>query len=67
MNEIEETIRAVKIGKATALFWDNVKGYGGKEAALRALDCYTVEEAVRMLAVVQEVSIFKINGKVVVQ
>ncbi len=67
MNEIEETIQAVKIGKATALFWDNVKRCGSKQAALRALDCVTVEEAVRMLAVVQEVSIFKINGKVVVQ
>ena len=49
------------------MFWDDVKVYGSKGQALRALDCYTVEEAIEMLKEAISLSVFKINGEVVVQ
>lgn len=67
MNELHQTIEAVKTAKATKKFGDNVAIYGTEEHALRALDCLSRKEAIAMLAVVQSVSIFKQDGKVVVQ
>lgn len=57
----------VKKAKATKLFWHDVKIYGGESQALRALDCTSREEAILMLARVQNVSVFKLNQKIVIQ
>ncbi len=65
--QIQQAVSEVKLAKAERMFWDNVEIYGSERHALRALDCINREEAIRMLAVVQKVSIFKINGRVVVQ
>ena len=64
--EISQAISDVKTAKATALFWADVKTYGSQQRALRALDCQTREEAVKMLSVVQTVHVLKCMGQVIV-
>lgn len=59
-------VQEVKIAKATAMFWENVKVYGNEGNALRALDCISRDEAIQMLAVVQPVSVFKRDGKIII-
>mgnify|MGYP003333606416 CR=1 FL=1 len=66
-NELNQAIETAKTAKATALFWDDVKVYGSKAAALRALDCLNIEEAIEMLKNAVKYSVFKRDGKVVVQ
>ncbi len=66
-NELKQAVKAVQMAKADKAFWGDVKTYGGTSPALRALDSISIEEAVEMLAVVQPFSIFKRDGKVVVQ
>lgn len=63
----ELAIETVKFSKAKNLFQKDVETYGSQAAALRALDCKTVDEALSMLAEVQTVSIFKKDGKVIFQ
>jgi uncharacterized ubiquitin-like protein YukD len=65
--ELQQTIETVKTAKATNLFLADVKTYGSQSQALRALDCQTRDEAITMLAAVQKVSVFKRDGRVVVQ
>lgn len=66
-DEIKQAVESVKRAKATNLFLHDVKAYGSIGNALRALDCRNMEEAVNMLMLVQKVSIFKRDGKVIVQ
>lgn len=66
-NAIETMVSEVKTAKATALYWHDVSAYGGERQALRALDCISRDEAIKMLSAVQSVSIFKRDGKLVVQ
>ena len=66
-NEIQQAVAEVKTAKAAKMFWADVKTYGGEGAALRALYCQNRIEAITMLAAVQTVSIFKRDGRVVVQ
>lgn len=67
MSEIQSLIESVKSAKAELLYWQDVQAYGGEGAALRALDCASREEAIHMLAAVQKVTVFKYEGKLVVQ
>lgn len=67
MSDIESAVESVKRAKATALFWQDVKTYGREADALRALDCKTREEAITMLSVVQKVSVFKRDGRIIIQ
>ncbi|MES2367038.1 MAG: hypothetical protein V4563_14275 [Pseudomonadota bacterium] len=62
-----ELIRAVKLAKAETLYWEDVKAYGGEGNALRALDCKDRQEAIEMLSAVQSVSIFRRDGKIIIQ
>lgn len=61
------TIKQVKLAKAEKSFDEGVAVYGSVEARLRSLDCKTREEAIKMLAVVQTVRVYKVNGHVVVE
>jgi hypothetical protein len=63
-SQLDALIAAAKIEKAGKLFDQNEKVYGSREAYLKSLDCKTREEAVEMLAEVQEVSIRKVDGVV---
>jgi hypothetical protein len=65
--ELQQRVRTVKTAKATTRFGDCVKTYGTEEHALRALDCMSQKEAIQMLALGQTVSIFKRDGRVVVE
>lgn len=67
MSDLETRIAEVKTAKATENYWHAVGRYGTESHALRALDCRNRDEAIKMLAVVQTVSIFKREGKVVIQ
>jgi hypothetical protein len=60
-------IEQVKRAKATSLYWNDVKDYGSEAHALRALDCTTRQEAIDMLTAVQTVSVFKREGRIVIQ
>jgi len=64
---MKDQIEAVKRAKATNLFAQDIKTYGSKTAALRALDCQSTEEAIQMLSAVQTVSVFKYEGKIIIQ
>lgn len=64
---LDDVIKSVKLAKAEKMFDDGVAVYGSLAARLRSLDCNTKQEAVQMLSVVQEVRIYKANGKVVVE
>lgn len=64
---METIIKQVKQVKAEKAFDDGVMVYGSTQSCLRALDCTSREEAVRMLTHVQSVKIYKRNGKVVVE
>ena len=65
--EIKLAIQAVKLAKATRVYWLGVKAYGGEWQALRAYDSLNRDEAIKMLSVVQKVSVFKREGRVVIQ
>jgi len=62
--ELEARIKEVKLEKATKMYDRSVVLYGSEESALRSLDCENRHEAIRMLAVVQTYSIFKVDGVV---
>lgn len=62
-----DIINAVKVAKAEKAFDHNVEVSGSEAAALKSLDCTSRSEAVKMLAHVQSVKIYKVNGKVVVE
>lgn len=64
---LENTVRQVKLAKAEKAFDAGVAVYGSVANRLRSLDCRTKEEAVKMLASVQAVRIYKLAGKVVVE
>jgi len=64
---LDDIIESVKLAKAEKMFDDGVASYGSIAARLKSLDCKTKQEAVKMLSVVQEVRIYKANGKVVVE
>lgn len=64
---MNEQINEVRTAKASKLFWDDVKVYGSEGAALRALDCRDCNEAIAMLSAVQTVSVFKRDGRIVLQ
>ena len=66
-NNATNEIDGVKRAKATALFWNDVKAYGNEAHALRALDCKTRKEAIEMLSAVQTVSVFKREGRIIIQ
>lgn len=59
---LEARIREVKLEKAERSFRAALAAYGSLSACLRSLDCRTREEALRMLAAVQEVHIYKVDG-----
>lgn len=71
--DMKPKIESVKVSKAAALYWQDVRDYGSETNALNALDCRhgtTVErrtEAIKMLSAVQEVRVFRRGGKVFVQ
>lgn len=67
MSEIDAGKRSVRRAKATAAYWRDVKVYGSEREALKALDCNSRDEAIDMLTAVQRVSVFKCNGKVIIQ
>lgn len=60
-------IRAAKLRRAKVAFDAGIPIYGSLAARLRSLDCKTEAEAVRMLAAVQDVKIYKVNGIIVVE
>lgn len=60
-------IRAAKLRRAKKVFDAGIPIYGSLAARLRSLDCKTEAEAVRMLAAVQDVKIYKVNGEVIVE
>ena len=62
-----EVNKSVKTAKAEKAIDNNVSVYGSESAALRSLDCTSKAEAVKMLAHVQTVKIYKADGKVVVE
>lgn len=64
---MNEQINEVKQAKAAKLFWNDVKVYGSEGAALRALDCRNRNEAIAMLSAGQTVSVFKREGRIVLQ
>lgn len=70
---LDAQIEAVKTAKATAQYWRTVDAHGRESSALDSLDCRhgTTDErraeAIRMLASVQRVSVFKIDGQICIQ
>lgn len=66
-SELKQAVDIVKRAKATTAYWDSVRVRGRESEALRAFDCYTREEAISMLAVVQKVRIFKRDGKICIE
>jgi hypothetical protein len=64
---IKQLIAEIKLAKAEQTFEQGIAIYGTVENRLRSLDCKTRDEAIKMLAKVQQVKIHKINGKVVVE
>lgn len=64
---LELEVKAVKLAKAEKAFARGVATYGSVPAALKAYDCKTRVEAVKMLATVQPVQIYKVAGMVIVE
>lgn len=72
-HELQQTIETVKTAKATNRLHELAKTYGSIEQACSALDCRSgsvadrIEEAVLTIRLGIKVSVFKREGKVVVQ
>lgn len=62
-----QTIKQLKLEKAEKAFDAGISVYGSIEARLRSLDCKSREEAIKMLAVVQEVRVYKVDGIIVME
>jgi hypothetical protein len=72
-NELETAIETVKTAKATNCFHELVKEYGTLANCLNALDCRhgttseRIAEAIATIKIGVKYSIFKRDGKVVIQ
>lgn len=67
MSPLAADIQAVKVAKAINKLPEVIRIYGSLSQAIRAFDCIDRDELIKTLAMSQTVSVFKCDGRIIIQ